>query len=890
MGKLLRRVYYWVHQQRIAKELDEEIELHCSLKQVELERTGLASAQAASHARRELGNSLLSREDARSVWISPWLDQLWQDIRYGARQLRKNPGFTAIAMLTLALGIGANSAVFSMVNGILLEQLPYKDPQQLVLLSEQLPRAPAKFGVSPPDFDFIRSNGKTFSAMAAYRTVSYELSGVGVSQRLTGARVSPELFALLGVSPVLGRTLTLDDDRQQSRVAVITEGLWSRAFGRDPALVGRAILLDRQPYTVVGIMGQAFVFPPRGAELNGEPADVFTPIAFSPAERRGFGMSYNHTVVARLKPGATKEQARSELAGLVKSLVRIYPPVLASFISGLSVPIVPFNEELVGRSRRLLLVLMAAVAVVLLIACADVANLILTRSCSYQRDLAIRISLGAGPLRLVRQLLTEALLLAVGAGAVGLLLGRFSIQAFLLLAGQVLPRAESVTMNHRVVAFTAVAALVTPLLFATLPALRAVFTAHAEILKRNMTNPTPALGRFRLLTVFAVSEVALALILSVASGLLVRSFLLLSRTDPGFRPERVVRLTATLPSGKYPAGPPMRSFYQQALDAVRRVPGVFVAGEGSDLPLSVRERRTFSPRGNTREVSQASRLVAPTWVSPGYFETLGIPLRRGRAFTDGDNRNSQLVVIVNEVLAHMFWPNGDPIGNQIKWGIEASQAPWMTIVGVAGDVKQSTLDRATMPQVYVPIAQEPLTDFYRTVHLVVRSDRDAGSLSFDLRSSIHEIDPALPVKLQTVTEMVGESLKPQRFSTMLVLLFAGIALLLSTLGIYGVLANVVSQQRKEIGVRIALGATTPEVIWMVFRRATSMIAIGGAFGIAGAFAAARLMSSLLYAVRPTDAPAFMGAAGALALLSLIASLFPAWRATRVDPTLALKLE
>jgi predicted permease len=334
----------------------------------------------------------------------------------------------------------------------------------------------------------------------------------------------------------------------------------------------------------------------------------------------------------------------------------------------------------------------------------------------------------------------------------------------------------------------------------------------------------------------------------------------------------------------------MRSFYQQALDAVRRIPGVFVAGEGSDLPLSVRERRTFTPRGNTREVPQTSRLVAPTWISPGYLEALGIPVRRGRAFMDGDNRNSQLVAIVNEVLAHMFWPNGDPIGNQIKWGIEASQAPWMTIVGMAGDVKQSTLDTATMPQVYVPIAQEPLTDFYRTVHLVVRSDRDADSLSFDLRSSIHEIDPALPVKVQTVTEMVGESLKPQRFSTMLVLLFTGIGLLLSTLGIYGVLANVVSQQTKEIGVRIALGATTPDVIWMVFQRAITMMAIGSAFGIAGAFAAARLMSSLLYEVRPTDAPAFMGAAGALALLALIASLFPAWRATRVDPTLALKLE
>jgi hypothetical protein len=290
-----------------------------------------------------------------------------------------------------------------------------------------------------------------------------------------------------------------------------------------------------------------------------------------------------------------------------------------------------------------------------------VANLILTRSGLHQRDIGIRSSLGAGPLRLVRQLLTEALLLAMGAGALGMLLGRFSIQAFLLLAGQALPRAEFVTINYRVVAFTAVAALLTPLLFATLPALRTAFAADAEILKRNMTNTTPARGRFRLLGVFAVSQIALALILSVGSGLLVRSFLLLSRTDPGFRAERVVRLTTTLPSGKYPVGPPMRSFYQQALEAVRRIPGVLVAGEGNDLPLSVQERRTFTPRGNTREVPQASRLVAPTWISPGYFEALGIPLKRGRAFVDSDNRNSQAVVIVNEILAHMLWPNADPI-------------------------------------------------------------------------------------------------------------------------------------------------------------------------------------------------------------------------------------
>jgi putative ABC transport system permease protein len=890
MRKLLRRLHYWIHQRRIERQLQEEIELHRSMRQEELERSGLSSEEAATRSRHALGNALLSRENARGVWISPWLDQLWQDIRYGMRQLRKDRGFTAIAVLTLAIGIGATSAVFSMVNGILLEQLPFKEPQQLVLMSEILPNAPAKFGVSPPDFEFLRNNAQTFAGMAAYRTVSYELSGVAESQRLTGARVSPELFSLLGVSPVLGRAFTEDDNRQQSRVAVIGEGLWTRAFGRDPSIIGRAILLDRQPYTVVGIVGQAFVFPPRGPEMNGEPADVFTPIAFSTAERQGFGMFYNNTVVARLKPGASIEQARAELVALAKSLVGIYPPVLVGFMTGLSVPVVPFSEELVSRSRRLLFVLMATVGVVLLIGCADVANLILTRSGSRQRDIAIRSSLGAGPVRIVRQLLTEALLLAAAGGMLGLFLARFSIQAFLSLAGQTLPRMESVTMNYRVIAFTAAAALVTPLLFAALPALRAAFAADAEVLKHNTTSATPTRGRFRLLGLFAVSQIALALILSVGAGLLVRSFLLLSRIDPGFHPEQVVRLTATLPSGKYPVGPPMRSFYQRALESVRRIPGVLAAGEGNDLPLSVRERRAFSAQGNTRQVPQASRLIAPTWITPGYFEALGIPLKRGRVFTDSDNRNSQPVVIVNEVMARMLWPDADPIGNQIKWGIDVSQAPWMTIVGVAGDVKQSTLDTPTMAQAYVPFAQEPLNDFYRTLHIAVRSNRDADSLMSDLRISIRGIDPDLPVKVQPITEMVGESLKPQRFSMTLVMLFAGVALLLSTIGIYGVLANVVSQQTQEIGVRIALGATPRAVIWIVFHRALIMMVIGLAIGIAGAFAATRLMSGLLYEVRPTDATAFLGAAASLAVLALAASLVPAWRATRVDPLIALKTE
>jgi len=876
------------------QELVEEIEFHRALKQQDFERSGLPPEQARTASRRALGNVLLAREDARGVWVSPWLDQLWQDIAYGLRQLRRNPGFTLIAIVTLAIGIGANSAVFTMVNSILLESLPYKDPSQLVLTFEQLPNAPVKFGVSPPDFEFLRNQARSFAAMAAYRTVSYELSGVTQPERLMGARVSPELFSVVGIAPAIGRALTRDDDRQESHVVVLSHGLWSRTFGRDAGIMGRAILLDGRPYTVVGIMPPSFEFPPRGPELNGEPAEVFVPMAFSEFERQAYGMMYSNTVVGRLKTGISIDQARAELATLLKPLVETYPAVLAPFISGISIPVAPFNEEVVGRSRRMLLMLMGTVVMVLLISCVDVGNLILTHSSARQREIAIRSSLGAGPTRIVQQLVTETITLATGSGIAGLLLAYFSMRALLSIAGQTLPRAESIAMNHRVIAFTAVVALMTPLVFALLPALRTAFTTDAEVLKHTTTSATPGRARSRLLGTFVIAQVALALVLSVGAGLLVRSFLRLLSTNPGFRPEQVVRLTTTLPSGRYANGQQVKEFYRREIEAAQRVPGVVVAGAGNDLPLGVRDRRAFTAEGNTRPIPEASRLIASTWTSAGYFQALGIPLIRGRFFTDADNRDAQQVVIINEILARMLWPDADPMGYRIKWGIEASQSPWMTIVGVVGDVKQSRLDAPTIAQVYVPISQQPLTadllsgDFFRTVNLVVRSSRDLKSLIPELRASVRQLDPELPVKAEPRTDMIGESLKPQRFSMTVVMLFAILAVGLAAIGIYGVLATVVGQQTHEIGVRMALGARSADLIWMVLRRALALMAIGMGIGIAGALALTHLMSGLLYEVRPTNATAFLGASVLLASFVIVASVIPAWRATRVDPLVVLK--
>jgi predicted permease len=446
-------------------------------------------------------------------------------------------------------------------------------------------------------------------------------------------------------------------------------------------------------------------------------------------------------------------------------------------------------------------------------------------------------------------------------------------------------------MNYRVIAFTAVVALMTPLVFALLPALRTAFATDAEILKNSTTSATPERARARLLGAFVIAQVALALILSVGAGLLVRSFLRLLSTDPGFRPEQVVRLTTTLPSGRYANGQQVRTFYQRVTEAAQRIPGVLVTGVGNDLPLSVRERRAFTAEGSTRAIPEASRLIAPTWTSTAYFQALGVPLKRGRFFTDADNRNAQPVVIINDALAHMLWPNADPIGHRIKWGIEASQSPWMTIVGVVGDVKQSSLNTPTIAQVYVPLLQQALdSELFRTVNLVVRSTRDPDSLIADLRASIRELDPELPVKAQALSDMIKDSLRPQRFSMTVVMLFAILAVGLAAIGIYGVLANVVGQQTHEIGIRLALGAGSADVIWMVLRRALTLMAIGVGVGVAGGLALTNVMSGLLYEVQPMDAIAFLSAVILLASLATVASLIPAWRATRVDPLVVLKSE
>jgi len=891
---LLVRTLSWLNRARVERDLSDELNTHLQTHIAENVRAGMTLDEARRDALLKLGGLAQAVEACRDQRTLPFLEKTMQDIRFALRLLVKSPGYALAAIAALAIGVGANTAVFSIVNGVLLKALPYRDQRQLVLVYEQLPNAPVKFGFSPPDFQIVRDSAQSYSGFAAYLTRSYELSGSVAPQRLIGARISSALFSVLGVAPAVGRALTEDDDRQSARVAVLSHGLWTRAFGGDPALVGKTVALDGRSYTVVGIMPPQFVFPPRGGGLgeqrfNGEPADVFVPMSFLPFERQAFGMMYNNSVVARLKPGVSIEQARAELARLVSPLLDRYPAPIRQSVARLAMPIAPMFDETVGDSRRLIVVLMAAVGLVLLIGCADVASLILTRSASRQRELAIRAALGATGARIVRQLLTEAVVLATAGSAVGLMLAYGLMRGLLVLAGDKLARSESIAFDTRIVLFALALAIVTPLVFGVVPAFRASRAVDGDALKEGGRSLTSGRRKAWLLGSLVVGQFALALMLSVGAGLLVRSFVRLLETDTGFRSEHSVRATVTLPIGRY-APPKVRPFYQQSIDLLRAIPGAVAVGAG-DLPLGVRERRSFSADASAREIPETSRLIAVIWTSGAYFDALGIPLKRGRVFTESDGPAAQQVAVVNERFARLNWPGVDPIGHQIRWGlnIPENQSPWKTIVGVVADVKQSGLDTPTIAQVYVPAMQDD-TGAGRVVNLIVRSARDSVSLAADVRSVVQRLDGSLPVTVQTLAELVSDSAKPQRFSMTVMTAFAGLALMLAALGIYGVLANAVVQQTQEIGVRVALGATAGDVVWMVLRRALMLMGAGLVIGLGGALAITRTMSSLLFEVRPTDAVSFAGGIACLAVIALAASVVPAWRAARVDPIVALRAE
>jgi putative ABC transport system permease protein len=816
------------------------------------------------------------------------------DLRHAVRALLNAPAFTAVTIITLALGIGANSAIFSLVSAVLIRPLGYHDPAGLMLIHEGIPSANLpRFGVSPPDFADLVSYQQSFAQIGAYRNRSMELSGIGDGEQVTAAEVTPSVFPLLGVNAAAGRTL-LPADGNEQRIVVLAHGLWQRRFG-GREVVGERVTLDRQPYTIVGIMPPAFEFPKRGPELNGEPADLWVPLVFNPFERQARGMFYNHSVIGRLKDGVPAEQAAVDVAALAGRIRDNYPTQLRNAIS-LVVEAAPLVDEVSGAVRRPLLVLLGAVGLVLLVACANVANLFLTRAVSRTREIGLRVALGAERRRLFQMLATESLLLTLAAGVLGLLLGHWAVRAMPTAIAASLPGVSGVTLDIRVVTFTLALSALTAMVFGLVPLLGARRNLN-EGLREGSSRVSGRVEQRRLQAGLVVTSVAFAFVLLVGAGLLLRSFNNLMAVDVGVHAADVLTVKVSLPFAGYNTATPIRTFYRSLHERLAVLPGVRAASIATDVPVSGDgERRSFWPESAPDGTMPPS--VAVTWIHGGYFETYGIPLRRGRWFSREEEADNRHVAVINESLAARFWPGQDAIGTRFKWGLASSPAPWKTIIGVVGDVVEGPLGADPIIHIYVPYSDvpdaalsAPLAGLLRQMTVAVHSDTDPTRLTAPVRAAIAALDPALAMTdVTTMAQVVSDASAPQRFSAMALGAFAGGALLMAAIGLYGVLAFGVSRRTREIGVRLALGAKVSEVVTLVLREGMTLALTGLVLGFAGSVAAVRLIASQLYATEVYDLTTFVLVAGVLFLVALLACYVPARRAARVNPITALRAE
>lgn len=822
------------------------------------------------------------------------------DLRQAARMLVKSPGFSAIAVLALALGIGANTAIFSVVNAVVLRPFAYREPGRLVLVGESIPKlgGPILTVPAPDAVDFQNQTG-VFDAVASFHGTGYELSGRGQPVQLKASRVSASLFPLLGVNPILGRTFTEEEDKSGSRVAVLSFSLWQQSFGGDRDVVGQTATLSRLPYTIIGVMPRSFAFPTPGLAIA-NPAEIWVPMSFRPDELPNRGDNFDYGVIARMKPGVALPQANSDVNSIAAGIQELYPPQMREDLN-LTAYVMPLQEAALGRVRTLAALLLGAVGLVLLIACANVANLLLTRAADRQREIAIRRALGAGRLRLLRQFITESLLLALVGGAAGLALAYWGTSVLASLAPPSIPRADQIQLDSTVLMFTVALSLVTGLIFGTAPAFAASSINLSETLKEGGRS-SKGIRHRRLRNLVIISEIALATVLLVGAGLLIRSFFRVRETDPGFRPHGVLTMSIGLPGASYSKPEQVRAFYQELLNRLRGASGIDSIGFSTDLPMLAGWTRIFSPEGWQPGPGEQLNIGNNCMVMGDYFETMGIPLIRGRYFDDRDRVDSEPVVIISESIARRFWAEEDPIGKRLKWGPPQSSSPWLTIVGVVGEVKPAALDQAMRAHTYEPYLQASGgLGMFGPYNIAVRASSggrlpvsppvDPTTLAGTVRAVVSGLDSQLAVSnVRTMSQVADRSIAPRRFNTFLLSVFAAAALLLSAVGIYGVIGYSVTQRSHEIGVRIALGAERKDVVLLILRQAVLLAAIGVGSGLAGAVGLTRFLSTLLYEIRPIDLPTMAAVAVLLAAVACLASFIPAHRATRLDPVAALRFE
>ncbi|HEY7112574.1 MAG TPA: ABC transporter permease [Thermoanaerobaculia bacterium] len=860
------------------RDLDDEIAAHLAMAAADRVARGEKPEEAAAGARRELGNELLVREATRAQWGRGSLERFLQDLRYGLRLLRRSPGFAAVAVGTLALGIGANTAILSVVDAILLRPLPYRDAGSLVAILMH-----GTGPVTPGNFLDWGARSRSFESMGAADLWSANLTGGDNPEKVAALRMTPEIFPMLGVRPSLGRFfLAAEAVAGRDRVVVLGDGIWRRRFGSDPAILGRAIALNGEPYTVVGVMPPGFVFAPFWATQS----EMWAPLDLAGRANNREGQSLR--VFARLRDGVTLAAARQEIAAITASLEREFPG------TNRDVRVVTLLERVVGNVRPALLVLLAAVGLVLLIACVNVANMLLARSSVRRREVALRAALGASRGRTLRQLLTESVVLACAGGALGAALGAWGLKALLAIAPPETPRLTDVRLDPRVLLATLALSLATGIVFGLAPAFHASRLALREALAEGGAAGAGREGG-RLRRVFVAAEVALALVLLVGAGLMLRSFAALRRFDPGFDPRGVVTLEVSV-AGTRQAAPGRRAvLYREILDRFAALPDVAAAGAINHVPLAgdiwgwpyaIEGRPPSRPGEAPRAIYRA--------VLPGYFATMRLPILRGRAVETADTDGAPGVVVINDHMARRRWPGAEAVGKRISLG----DRTWLTVVGVVKDAVQGSWGGELDDEIYLSFLQtrqlmestEPSSAYISYV-VRVPAGRDPAGIVPALRTAVRSIDPTLPVSaVHTMEDIVAGANGRSRFQMLLLGVFAAAAALLAAVGIYGVMSYAVSRQAREIGLRMALGASARGVLWRVVRQGLSVALAGAAAGLVAALVLTRLMASVLYGVTTTDPATYAGVAALLVAIAVLASYVPARRAARIDPATALRSE
>lgn len=881
-----------VSRRRIAGELSDEIQAHLDERIEELISAGMSRADASFAARREFGNVTRTKETSSEVWRWTHFEDLMQDVRFGARMLRKSPGFTAIAILTLALGIGASTTVFSLVNSILLNPLPYPHAEQIVLPWRITPPGVdlgfAEFPWDRTGYLLFAKETQTFQDTAAMEAQTFNLTGSGDPVRLNGVTVSAGFFPTLGVAPQVGRTFTSDEDQLgHEREAVLSDALWRQQFGADPGIAGRSIDLDGLSYAVIGVMPPGFAFP-RSEEMPGNfefphTPQLWVPIALptGPPKR---GEPSELAVIGRLKPGVSVAQAQAEMNIFTKRQEALIPAAKGWF----NTRVTPLSRQVTGDTRRPLLLILGAVGVVLLIACSNVASLLLTRSLGRRKEFTVRAALGAGKGRLVRQLFTESLLLALAAGVLGIAFAEAGVRFVRVMGPRDLPRLAEVSPDMRMFVFALGVALLTGILFGIAPAFGAAREDVAGTLRETGQRSGGSVAAPRIRSILVVCEMALALVLVIAAGLLVRTFYQILGVDAGFTAERALTFDISLSSVKYSDPDRILTFYDKTLAQLRTIPQVRSAGISEAIPL----RRP--PEGTALRVPEF--VVGPskqrpfgdyTFISPGYFGALGTPILRGRDFLDSDTGDSTLVAIVNSTMAKRFWPGQDPIGKQVGVPIRPTN---MTVVGVVPDFRHKSLRENAEPEIFVPYTQKPWPSML-ALQVAVRTTGDPGAAVSYVREAIRAVDPGVPISnVMTMSAAVDDSMSQSRFSMLLLGSFGALALLMASIGMYGVISYAVAQRTREIAIRMALGAERKSVFTMVLAQGARLAALGITIGVAVALIATRLMERFLFGVRPADPLTFGAVITLLVAIALLASYVPARRATRVDPMVALRTE